>query len=134
MAKFASQKDSKRIMPPPPPCILTRVQSKAYAEPSSFSSLFKLPYSKAIHNFSQARLMLTLQLSVEFQTVRYVLSTAIVPRCFLEVLCSSRVWHLILSGHLREQIWGVFVKISSKYTFELFLTEGSDSYQKVFNK
>ena len=29
--------------------ILTRVQSKAYTEPSSFSSLFNLPYSKDIH-------------------------------------------------------------------------------------
>ena len=35
--------------------ILTRVQSKAYTEPSSFSSLFNLPYSKDIHYFSQAR-------------------------------------------------------------------------------
>ena len=35
--------------------ILTRVQSKAYTEPSSFSSLFNLPYSKNIHYFSQAR-------------------------------------------------------------------------------
>ena len=43
--------------------ILTRVQSKTYTEPSSFSSLFNLPYSKDIHYFSQARL--TLQLSVE---------------------------------------------------------------------
>ena len=34
--------------------ILTRVQSKAYTEPSSFSSLFNLPYSKDIHYFSQA--------------------------------------------------------------------------------
>ena len=34
---------------------LTRVQSKAYTEPSSFSSLFNLPYSKDIHYFSQAR-------------------------------------------------------------------------------
>ena len=32
--------------------ILTRVQSKAYTEPSSFSSLFNLPYSKDIHYFS----------------------------------------------------------------------------------
>ena len=35
--------------------ILTRVQSKAYTEPSSFSSLSNLPYSKDIHYFSQAR-------------------------------------------------------------------------------
>ena len=35
--------------------ILTRAQSKAYTEPSSFSSLFNLPYSKDIHYFSQAR-------------------------------------------------------------------------------
>ena len=35
--------------------ILTRVQSKAYTEPRSFSSLFNLPYSKDIHYFSQAR-------------------------------------------------------------------------------
>ena len=35
--------------------ILTRVQSKAYTEPSSFSSLFNLPFSKDIHYFSQAR-------------------------------------------------------------------------------
>ena len=34
---------------------LTRVQSKAYTEPSSFSSLFNLPYSKDIYYFSQAR-------------------------------------------------------------------------------
>ena len=33
----------------------TRVQSKSYTEPSSFSSLFNLPYSKDIHYFSQAR-------------------------------------------------------------------------------
>ena len=32
--------------------ILTRVQSKAYTEPSSFSSLFNLPYSKDMHYFS----------------------------------------------------------------------------------
>ena len=32
--------------------ILTRVQSKAYTEPSSFSSLFNLPYSKDIHYFT----------------------------------------------------------------------------------
>ena len=35
--------------------ILTQVQSKAYMEPSSSSSLFNLPYSKDIHYFSQAR-------------------------------------------------------------------------------
>ena len=35
--------------------ILTRVQSKAYSEPSSFSSLFNFPYSKDIHYFIQAR-------------------------------------------------------------------------------
>ena len=35
--------------------ILTRVQSKANTEPSCFSSLFNLPYSKDIHYFSQAR-------------------------------------------------------------------------------
>ena len=35
--------------------ILTRMQSKAYTEPSSSSSLFNLPYSKDIHYFSQAR-------------------------------------------------------------------------------
>ena len=35
--------------------ILTRVQSKDYKEPSSFNSLFNLPYSKDIHYFSQAR-------------------------------------------------------------------------------
>ena len=35
--------------------ILTRVQSKAYTEPSSFNSLFNLPFSTDIHNFSQAR-------------------------------------------------------------------------------
>ena len=35
--------------------ILTRVQSEAYTEPISFSSLFNLPYSKDIHYFSQAR-------------------------------------------------------------------------------
>ena len=35
--------------------ILTRVQSKAYTEPSSFSSLSNLPYSKDIHYFSQTR-------------------------------------------------------------------------------
>ena len=42
--------------------ILTRVQSKAYMEPSRFSSLFNLPYSKDIHYFSQMR---QIQLSVE---------------------------------------------------------------------
>ena len=35
--------------------ILTRVQSKAFTEPSSFSSLYNFPYSKGIHYFSQAR-------------------------------------------------------------------------------
>ena len=35
--------------------ILTRVQSKAYTKPSSFSSLFNLSYSKDIHYFSQVR-------------------------------------------------------------------------------
>ena len=35
--------------------ILTRVQSKAYTEPSSFSSLFNLSYSEDIHYSSQAR-------------------------------------------------------------------------------
>ena len=36
--------------------ILTRAQSKAYTEPSCFSSLFNLPYySKDIHYFSQVR-------------------------------------------------------------------------------
>ena len=37
--------------------ILTRVQSKAYTEPSSFMSVpcLNLPYSKDIHYFSQAR-------------------------------------------------------------------------------
>ena len=51
------------VSPPPPdlryiksrPYILTRVQSKAYTEPSSFSSLFNLLYSKDIHYLSQAR-------------------------------------------------------------------------------
>ena len=31
--------------------ILTQVQSKAYTEPSSFSSLFNLPYSKGIYYY-----------------------------------------------------------------------------------
>ena len=31
--------------------ILTRVQSEAYTESSSFSSLFNLPYSKDVHYF-----------------------------------------------------------------------------------
>ena len=31
------------------------MQSKAYTEPSSSSSLFNLPYIKEIHYFSQAR-------------------------------------------------------------------------------
>ena len=35
--------------------ILTRVQNQAYTEPSSFSSLFNLPYRKDMHYFSQAR-------------------------------------------------------------------------------
>ena len=35
--------------------ILTRVQNKAYTEPSSLSFLFNLPYSKGIHYFSHAR-------------------------------------------------------------------------------
>ena len=37
--------------------------------------------------------------------------------------------HFEAFSALRGQ--GVFIKISSKSTFQLFLTEGSDSYQKL---
>ena len=59
--------------------ILTRVQSKAYTEPSSFSSLFNLPFCKDINYFSQPRHIahFTTQcrkyLYILFQTVGYFL-------------------------------------------------------------